>query len=298
MDTDALRIFVEVARRGSFAAVARDRETAASHMSRAVAALEQELGFRLFQRTTRRMSLTEAGARYLGRVEVLIEELEGARDSARAISAAPAGTLRLTASVAFGTKRIMPLLGGFREECPDVQVELVLTDATLDLVAERIDLAVRLGPSTHADMISSKLVDTRYRVCAAHAWVAKHGMPVRPADLARHDCLLFDLPDFRSRWQFRLGKGPEELVPVHGSLIASSPLALLEGAIAGLGPTLLPSWLLEPEFAAGRLIDLYPRHQVAATRFDTAAWIIYPSRAFLPAKVRHMIDFLRRNISA
>src|SRR5579872_6717564 len=144
MDIETLRLFVQVARRGSFAIVARDRGTDPSSVSRTIAALEDELQVRLLQRSTRRMTLTEAGAAYLARLESLIEELDHARDEALAVSARPIGTIRLTASVAFGQKCVAPLLPKLRQTCPDLGIDLILTDANLDLVSEGVDLAIRL----------------------------------------------------------------------------------------------------------------------------------------------------------
>lgn len=297
MDIETLRIFVRVARRGSFAVVARDRDTDPSSISRAVAALEDELQVRLLQRSTRRMTLTEAGAKYLARLEPLLEELDQARDDALLVSAQPIGTIRLTASVAFGQKCIAPLLPKLRRVFPDLGVDLVLSDTNLDLVSEGIDLAVRLGPSRDSALIGIKLVDTRYRVCASPSYLTKarqEGLPLRtPADLAAHRCLRLNLPDYRSRWQFRDSTGAINEVAVDGDVLISSPLVLLTCAVRGMGPALLADWMAGDEIAEGELVDLFPGHAVTATDFETAAWLLYPSRTYLPRKVRVAIDFLR-----
>jgi DNA-binding transcriptional LysR family regulator len=162
-----VRLLVEVSRRGSFTAVARGRGIDPSSVSRAVAALERELGVRLFERTTRALAPTEAGRLYLARVAPLLEEFDRASDEARSARADPVGALRLTASVAFGQVCLVPLLPAFRGAFPRLGLELLLTDANLDLVADRVDLAVRLAPSFRADVIGTKLFPTRYRVCAS-----------------------------------------------------------------------------------------------------------------------------------
>ena len=198
-----MRIFVEVAHRGSFAAVARDRNVDPSSVSRAVALLEDEVGARLFQRSTRRLMLTEAGEIYLARIALLVDELDHARDEVRGVSAGPTGTLRLTTSVAFGYTCLVPLLPEFRERYPGVKLELMLTDAVLDLVAERVDLAIRLSRRFDADFIATKLLDTQYRVCASPEYLNKNKAPATPVELQFHKCLLFPLPDFRSRWLFK-----------------------------------------------------------------------------------------------
>lgn len=293
MDLHTLSVFVDVVRRGSFAAVARDRDTDPSTISRAIRTLETELGVRLLQRTTRRLSLTEAGRIYFERVEPLVDELDRARHAAIDVSAAPAGNLKMTASIAFGQTRLVPLLPELGRRFPDLGFELILSDANLDLVAERIDLAVRLGPRLDTGMIGTRLMDTWYRVVASPDYVKQHGAPASPAEIAERDCLLFALPAFRSHWLFKDERGAIEDVPVHGRFVISSAIALREMALAGLGPALLVDWLIDNDVAGGRLVDLFPGYRVTATDFETAAWVLYPSRAYLPLKVRTVIDFLR-----
>lgn len=295
MDTAHIRLFIEVARRGSFATVARDHNIDPSSVSRTVAALEDDLGVRLFQRSTRRVALTEAGHLYLARVEGLVDELDHARDDALTVSAGPVGSLRLTTSVAFGYQCLVPLLPAFRSSYPALKLDLLLTDENLDLLAERVDLAIRLGPGEDSAMIGSKLMSTQYRVCASPEYLKTHRVPNKPQDLAGHNCLLFSLPEFRLRWLFRDRKGKIEEVPVAGDVVMSNALVLRQAAVAGVGPVLLPSWLVDEDIASGRLLDLFPAHRATATHFDTAAWLLYPSRAYLPNKVRVMIDFLRAN---
>jgi len=302
MEIESLRLFIQVARRGSFAIVARDRGTDPSSVSRTIAALEDELQVRLLQRSTRRMTLTEAGAAYLARLEPLIEELDHARDEALAVSARPIGTIRLTASVAFGQKCVAPLLPKLRQTCPDLGIDLVLTDANLDLVSEGVDLAIRLGPAKDSSLIGTKLIETQYRACASPAYVAasqKLGRSLKkPNDLTAHNCILLNLPDHRSRWLFRDAEGIITPVGVHGDLLISNPLVLLTCAIDGMGPALLADWLAGDALATGDLVDLFPDCAVAATDFDTAAWLLYPSRTYLPTKVRIVIDFLRNEFGS
>ncbi len=293
MHLDTLKLFVEVARRGSFASVARDHNAEPSSVSRAIAVLEKDLGFRLFQRSTRHMSLTEAGTIYLERIDALLRDLDRARDLAATISLGPAGTLRITASVAFGTVCLVPLLPQFRKAYPAVEVELLLSDANLDLVAERIDIAIRLSSEIETDVVRVKLMDTRYHVCAAPSYINAHGKPKAPGEMQARGSILFNLPGYRDLWRFQHSAGAVEEVPVRGSLIISNALALHAATRLGLGPALLPDWLTAGDLASGVLVDLFPDFRVAATSFTTAAWLLYPSRAFLPTKARAMIDFLK-----
>ncbi len=305
MDMIALEIFSEVAQQGSFAVVARRRDRDASFVSRTVSALEGELGLRLFQRTTRRVELTEAGQIFLQRVEPLLVGMAEARAAAMAVSSTPAGHLRMTCSVSFGQQCLVPLLAEFRSRFPQISLDLVVTDANLDLVAERIDLAVRLGSRPVEDFISTKIMDTSYLVCASPQYLAQQA-PVRtPADLGGHKCLIMPVPGFSSRWLFKGGEAgsdaqPENLAPhevaVKGDIIISNAMVVRDAAIAGLGPALLPHWLVGSALASGRLVDLFPQYQASPTITNPGVWLVYPSRAFLAQKVRVAIDFFKTKL--
>lgn len=296
MDIENLRLFVEVAHRGNFAAVARDRDIDPSSVSRVMAQLEEDIGVRLLQRSTRRVALTEAGEIYLGRLESALAELDRARDDARSVSTGPSGTLRLTTSVSFGSTCLLPLLPAFRERYPEVKLDLLFTDSMLDLVAERIDLAIRLVRQVDADFVAVKLFDTEYRVCVSPGYLKNRERPQFPEDLAQHKCLLFALPEFREHWIFRDSKGAVQEIPVSGDVTILSALALRDCALAGMGPVLLANWLVDEDIEKGRLIRLFENYRVSVTDFDTAIWLLFPSRKHLPNKVRVMIDFLKQHL--
>jgi DNA-binding transcriptional LysR family regulator len=297
MDVATLKLFIEVVRQGSFAAVARDRNLDPSSVSRTIANLEEELGIRLFQRTTRQLSPTEAGQLYFERIEPLIEEMQQAADAATDVSEQPKGKLRVTASVSFGLKCIVPFLPDFQTLYPDLTVDLFLTDAVVDLFADRIDLAVRLGTLADSTLIAQQLMRTHYRVCASPAYLQRSVPLNHPADVAQHNCLLFPLAGFRSRWVFRAATGKPIEVPVTGQTIISSGTALQHCAISGMGLALLPNWLVDEDLQSGKLINVFPDHEVTATDFNTAAWLIYPSRAYIPLKVRVLIEFLKQKLA-
>lgn len=298
MNVVSLRLALQVARLGSFAAVARSMDVDPSSISRAVAQVEDDLGLRLFQRTTRRLTVTEAGALYLSRVDALIDELDEAHDAAMAIQSGPRGTLRLTTSVAFGETCISPLVPAFRSAYPDLKLELLFTDRNVDVVTERIDLAIRLAPTIDGDLVRAKLFDTRYRVCASPDYLASRPALTTPENLCDHDALLFALPGYRTRWLFRDEKGEVREIPVNGSIATSNAVTLRQNMLSGQGPALLANWLIDGDIRDGRCIDLFPQHHVTATSFDTAAWLVYPSRQFLPNKVRCMIDFLKLRLGS
>ncbi|HEY9630611.1 MAG TPA: LysR family transcriptional regulator [Coleofasciculaceae cyanobacterium] len=297
MEVSTLQLFVDVMRQGSFAAVARDRNLDPSSVSRAIASLEAELEIRLLQRTTRKLSPTEAGRAYFERIEPLLEEMQQAIDAAADVSGQPKGTLRVTASVSFGLQCIVPLLPQFAALYPDLNLDLWLTDAVVDLLAERIDLAVRLGVLPDSTLIAQPLMQTHYAVCASPGYLQRSPLLTQPMDVQHHNCLLFPLAGFRSRWIFQDAKGALSEVAVSGGTLISSAIALQQCAIAGMGLALLPNWLVDPDLQVGTLINVFPEYQVTATNFSTAAWLVYPSRAYVPLKVRVLIDFLKNALS-
>lgn len=297
MDVSVLQIFVEVMRQGSFAAVARDRNIDPSSVSRSIAGLEAELGVRLFQRTTRQLSPTEAGMAYFERIEPLIAEMQQAIAVATDLSEQPQGTLRVTTSVSFGLKCIVPLLPHFSEMYPDLTVDLLLTDAVVDVLAERIDLAIRLGHLPDSTLIAQRLMQTRYLVCASPQYLKQWGYLEKPSDLEHHNCLLFPLAGFRSRWIFQDRNGELSETAVRGHTIISTAIALQQCAIAGMGLVLLANWLVDDALKAGALVNVFPDYAVTATDFSTAVWLVYPSRSYMPLKVRMFIDLLKRKLS-
>lgn len=296
MEIESVRVFVDVVKQGSFASVARQRDMDPSSVSRLISNLETELGFRLFQRTTRKLSTTEAGAEYFDRIEGLVGEFDLASEAALDLMGSPTGTLRVTACTSFGQRVLAPILPELRARFPDLTIDLCLVDHAIDIVEEKIDLAIRFGDRPEGDFISSRLVPRQFRVCASPAYIEQHGRPESPQALEGRDCLLFSFPGYRSAWKFR-GKGCKPFtVPVAGHILISHGVTMTECAVAGLGPALLPDWLCGEEITNGQLIDLFPGYECTATEFDTAAWLVYPSRSYVPLKLRAFIDFLRDKV--
>ncbi len=295
MDTSSLSIFVDVVRRGSFVAVARHRNVDPSSISRTVAALEDELGVRLFLRTTRRLSPTEAGRVYFRDIEPIVESLAQAQQAVRDVNSSPSGRIRVTTSVAFGKIHLLPLLPELQRLHPGLSVDLVMSDATFDLLADRIDVAIRIGTQIDGNYVSTKLFPAQFRVCASPGYLDRTGYPPLPSDVGQRDCLLFDLPGNWERWCFRRD-GEEQHVQAGSRLRCSSGLAVREAALAGMGIALLPNWMIGGDLADGALIDLFPDHAVSVTDKEIAVWILYPGRPDLPVKVRCFIDFVKQRL--
>jgi len=293
MDTQSLVLFMEVSRLGSFAAAARKLDLDPSSVSRTIALLEEQLGLRLFQRTTRRLVLTEAGGIYLERIAPLLNEFDYALDEAHKVSKGPSGNLRITASVAFGQVCLLPHIPEFRRLFPDIKIELQLTDSVVDLIANSTDLACRLAPKFDSGLVGTRLFDTHYKVCVSPDYFESMSKISSPEDLEQHHCVVFTLAEYRSKWTFKDVDSNLIRVQIKSDVSISSALALREAAISGMGPVLLADWLVGEDIEQGRLISLLNEYQVTAEDFDTAAWLLYPSRSFLPNKTRVMIDFLK-----
>jgi DNA-binding transcriptional LysR family regulator len=295
MELETLKTALLVRDLGSFAAVARLLDLDASSISRVIAQLEQDVGFRLFQRSTRSLAPTGEGELYLNRISPLVEELEAAGEEARTNAVAPRGTLRMTASISFVQECLMPILPEFRGKYPEIDLEILASDANLDLRSDGIDLAVRFGSMPKGDWVVSKLMTTSYRVVASPEYLERHGPVSRPDDLSERECIRFAIPGFRTYWQFRKDSESEPFsVPVGGATVISNALSIRSAARLGMGVALLPIMLVQRDLAKGTLVDLFPDHACAAASFETAAWLLYPSRSYLPQKVRVMIDFLKK----
>lgn len=298
MNIASLEIFADVFRAGSLAAVARARDVDPSLISRAIASLEDDIGVRLFTRSTRRLVPTDAGRIYFERIARVLTDLEAAKTAAAESAGAASGVVRLTTSVSFGKVFLLPLMQEFQRLHPKIVLELLMDDSNVDLTARSIDLGIRLGPPIReGDLIVRRLMRTRYAVCASPGYLKKHGDLRHPTELASRDCILIGLPGYKSAWKFRKNGRMLPPVPVRGNLVVSNAYAARETAEAGLGLTLLADWISDDAVTNGTLVRLFPDFEAAAVSFDTAAWLIYPARDYLPAKTRCVIDFLTARIS-
>jgi DNA-binding transcriptional LysR family regulator len=299
MEIQHLRTFIEVVRQGSFAGAAKRLGLASSQVTRAVAAVETELGARLLHRTTRKVAPTEAGDAYFKRVIDVLEQLDAASDDIRASTGEVRGNVCVTASVALGQMVVMPLVKVLHQRHPGIELDLRFSDSVVDLVGQQVDIALRQGTAAEDSLAGVQLAPLRYRVCASPDYVKRIGRPTAPSDLSRCSCLRFSHRDFGTEWSFRTrgcADAAVEKVRVGGWLVASSALSLHTAALEGLGPVLLAEWLVSPDIDAGRLIDLFPAYEATATDFSSAIWLLYASRQHLPTRVRTVIDFLKNEL--
>ena len=284
----AMEAFVRVVESGSFVGAAERLGLSTSSLSRLVADLEQHLGARLLNRTTRRLSLTESGQAYFERSVTLLADLAEAEALAGQSAVQASGTLRLTCSYNMAEQQVAPAIAAFVERHPAVRFELVVSDRIVDLVEEGFDLAIRVGPVGSDRLVARRLGSMRLLVCAAPAYLERHPAPRVPGDLAAHNALTYAYSASPRLWRFTDPAGDLHEVRVAGNLHANSGDALRAAAVEGLGVINEPDFLLEPALHAGRLVRLLPGYTGAGGDI----WAVYPSRRHLSLKVRLFVDHI------
>ena len=286
----AMQSFVRVVENGSFVAAADRLALSTSSLSRQIAELEQHLGARLLNRTTRRLSLTESGQAFYERAVSLLNDLAEAEAIAGQAAAQPRGTLRLTCSHNMAQRRIAPAIATFVERYPDVKFDLTVSDRVIDLIDEGFDLAIRVGQVGSDLLVARRLGQTRLIVCAAPAYLQRHGAPETPDDLSRHNTLTYAYSSAPRSWGLVDREDKVREVRVGGSLHANSGDALCAAAIAGLGIVCEPDFMVGDAIADGRLQRVLPEFE--AMRADI--WAVYPSQRHLSLKVRLFVDHIAR----
>lgn len=290
----AIRVFCKVVESGSFARAADQLGASTTSASRHVAELEAHLQTRLLNRTTRRLSLTETGRAFYERAVQLLADLQEAEQEANRATVEPRGTIRLTASIAFGVRFMTPAIAEFLARHREVRFDVSLSDRTVDLVEEGFDLAIRIGALGTENLVARRLGETRLLVCASPAYLERHGTPRTPADLATHNCLTYAYESAQSQWRFRDSEGREHGLRVAGTLHSNNGELLAATAVQGAGIVLEPAFMLAAEIRAGRLVPLLEGFE--APRLPIYA--VYPSRKHLSAKVRVFVDFLGERFAA
>ena len=286
-----IEIFVRVVRTGSFSAAARDSNQTPSAISKQIGRLEDRLGARLFNRTTRSLVLTEVGAAFHVRAQRILGEVEEAEQAVTHLSQAPRGTLRLDVPSAFGRLYIVPLLPDYLARYPEMRVNMTLNDRFIDPVEEGVDLVIRIGELSDSSLIVRRLAANRRVVCGAPAYFERRGRPQHPAELTGHNCLVYTYRAARNDWSFVSKNSPDEapvIVRVSGNLETNNAEALSVAAIAGLGLGLFPLWLAGPDLDSGRLQCALPAYHAP----DSAIYALYPPGRHLSPKVRSFVDFL------
>lgn len=288
----SLNVFAAVAESGGFSAAARRLNMSTTMVSNHVRALEDSLGARLLNRTTRKVSLTEVGRAYFERTSQILADLDEADAAAGALQATPRGTLRLHTSASI-VRFVAPVIAEFLALNPDVAVDHAVGENMVDLVEEGFDLAIRTSLPPDSSLVVRKLTNWRHVLCCAPSYLEKQPAPQRPADLMRHNCLRYTYYPYADGWHFTGPEGETVAVPVSGNLISSSAEALRFFLLRGEGLLLAPRFLIGDEMETGALVPLMPDYRPAELSINA----IYPHRRFVSAKVRGFIDLLARRIS-
>jgi DNA-binding transcriptional LysR family regulator len=283
-----IEAFVRVAESGSFSEAARRLRSSKSAVSRQVATLEAELDARLFHRTTRSLTLTEAGRSYFERATRILADLEEANLSVSQLQAAPRGRLRVNAPMSFGFLHLAPAIPDFLSRYPQIEVDMIMNDRFVDLVDEGFDVAVRIGRLEDSSLVARKLAPIRRAVCASSTYLNARGVPHSPDDLTAHECLCYSNVAVANEWRFTAQDGRLWPVQVKGRLSTNNGDALVAAALKGLGLVNQPTFIVGHHLQAGTLIAVLDEfvHQ------DMAVSAVYPHSRHLSPKVRAFVDFL------
>ncbi|MEK8022262.1 MAG: LysR family transcriptional regulator [Candidatus Hydrogenedentota bacterium] len=287
-----MRIFVAVVDAGGFSRAARALSVPKSFVSRKVALLEEHLGVRLLNRTTRSLSLTDAGREFHEQAARVVASAEEAERTVTGMRETPSGLLRITAPVEFGIEYLGPVATGFMARYPEVRLDLALTDRTVDLVEEGVDLAIRATSLADSSLIARPLGKARFILVASPKYLAARGVPKRPSDLTAHDAIVYGTVTAKPTWILE-NKGRKVRVPIKPRQTSTVLALAREAALAGLGIAFLPSFLCVAEIRRKSLVPILERFLPA----ERAIHVVYPARRHLAAKTRAFLDYLREKMT-
>jgi DNA-binding transcriptional LysR family regulator len=284
----SMLVFTKVAKAGSFASAAKELGLSRAMATKHVMQLENGLGIRLLNRTTRNLSLTEVGMVYLERCLQILDDMEEMEIAVTRLQTEPRGILKVSATPFFGAYHLAPAIAAYMEVYPDVNVELMLQAGYVDLIEEGFDLAIHLDELRDSSLIARKLGSSQRVVCGSPLYFKKHGIPETPDDLRKHNCLVNSSLPPRDQWQFSATGGETTVVKVTGTMQANVADALRMAALSGLGLVLLPTYMVGQDIRKNRLQAVLTDYVPASLEIHA----VYPHRKHLSAKVRTFVDFL------
>ena len=290
---DAMHLFLRVAELGSFSAVAQQLGLARSVVTRQIAALESHLGVKLMVRSTRRLALTSAGTAYLEKCRVILNLVEAAETDVAEERLIPRGNIRISLPLSFGIKRLAPLLLDFSQRYPEVSLDMDYTDRRVKLIEEGIDLSIRITRRMDPGDVVRKIGTSTMRVIASPEYLARHGRPQNPAELAHHECLGYTASEAISQWQFMVN-GQLETFQLRSRINANNGEVLAEAAAQGLGITVQPDFIADSVIASGRVEQIlldFPQPELGI-------YAMLPSNRHVPHRVRMLMDFLAEQLIA
>ena len=284
----SMQVFTQIAKAKTFAGAAEQLGMSRAMVSKHVLRLENSLGVRLLNRTTRRLSLTEVGTAYYERCVQILAEVEETELAVTQLNSEPRGTLNIDSPTSFGTFHLAPAIAEFIHLYPDMKVKLTLTDRAVDLAEEGLDVAIRVGKLPDSSLIARKLAPARMAVCGSPEYLKRRGVPQHPDDLKNHNCLLYSLRTPQNEWQFNVS-GREYSVRVSGNLKSHVGDSLRLAAIHGLGLILQPTYMVGKDLRSGKLQAVLADYEPTAKDINA----VYLHRRHLSAKVRTFVDFLQ-----
>ena len=288
-----IAVFVQVVESSSFTAAAERLGLSRSVVSKYISRLEERLGVQLLNRTTRRLSLTEAGQRFFTGSQRGLQEIEAAEVEISHLQQTPRGKLRINTPMSFGILHIAPAIRDFLAPYPELAIDMNLDDRQVDLIEEGFDLAIRIAELPDSSLIARRLGPCRHVVCAAPEYIKKNGTPRTPDELRRHNVLTYRYQDSPNEWRFLTPDGRYAAVPVTGSIQMNNSLAIREAVLTGAGITLTPSFIVGEDIKTGRLEQLLPEYRAQ----ELSIYAVYPERRHLLPKVQAFIDFMKGRIS-
>lgn len=289
-----MRLFLMVVHTGSLSGAGRQADLSPASVSRQISALEDDLGVRLLNRTSRRLSLTEAGQIYLARAERLLQDMDELRDEVTQLAVRPRGNLRIQSRISLGTQYVAPLIPAFLARYPDLKIDLWLTDNDLDLTEHGIDLAIRTGDLADSTLIGRLLASSPRVICASPQYWADHGRPITPEAIEDHNCLTYryEFGALAALWQFLNHEGQSVNVQVSGNYQTNNGEALRVAALSGLGVAMLPAWTVKDHLKSGTLERVLSDYETTVSNLDFGIYAVYLSRRNLSVKTRLFIDYL------
>jgi DNA-binding transcriptional LysR family regulator len=288
-----IAVFVQVVDSGSFTAAAERLAITRSVVSKYISRLEDRLKVRLLNRTTRRLSLTEAGQIFYKRSQFGLGEIEAAEAEVAKLQATPRGRLKINAPMSFGILHIAPAMAEFQRQNPEVQLNMNLDDRQIDLVEQGYDVAIRIAELPDSGMVATPLAPCHHVVCASPDYVERYSAPRTPDDLRKHNILSYRYQDSPNEWRFLSPDGRYSSVPVTGSIEMNNSLALRQAVLGGTGIMLAPTFIVGEDIAEGRLLKLLPEYRAK----EVSIYAVYAGRRHLTPKVRAFIDFMKMRLS-
>jgi DNA-binding transcriptional LysR family regulator len=292
-DMEAMAIFAKVVETRGISSAAADLGLSAPTVSKALARLEQRLGSRLVNRTSRRFALTDAGHALADRAARLLADAEAAQDVLLAQSATPRGLVRLAAPMSFGVSELSPILPDFLEQYSEVSIDLHLSDALVDVIGDGFDMALRIGELVDSSLLARRLAPVPGMLVASPSYLNRRGRPAHPADLADHDCFAYAYLRTRDAWHFTSQTGETVAVRPAGRLRVNNGDAALPAVVAGLGIAAMPDFIVRPAVADGRLEQILPCWRGS----QSSLYLITPPNGPRPARVQVLADFLIQRLS-